>query len=76
MKWRNVIPIFSPYMLKYLLISIVIYSRYYEVMKSWKIDRIMEYTFPFDNRNVFMNGILHENATDTERIMGSKGWNK
>ena len=69
---------FSPliYMLKYLLISLVIYSWYYEVMKSRKIDRFMEYIFPVDNMNFFKNGILHENATDTERMMGNKGWNK
>ena len=60
-------------MLKYLLISIVIYSWYYEVMKSGKIDRFMEYIFPVDNRNFFKNAILHENATDTERMMRNKG---
>ena len=62
----NVNSIFSPYIYaKYMLISLVIYSWYYEVMKSRKINRFMEYIFPVDNMHFFKNGILHENATDT-----------
>ena len=60
-------PILS--ILKYLIVSIIIYPWYYVLMKSGKIDRIMGSIFTIDNS---LGNSQSSTLSKTESMMGSK----
>ena len=60
-------PILS--ILKYLIVSIIIYPWYYVLMKSGKIDRLKGSIFTLDNSQNLGNS---RSLSKTESMMGSK----
>ena len=66
-------PILS--ILKYLIVSIIIYPWYYVLMKSGKIDRIMGSIFTIDNslgNSQNLGNSQSSTLSKTEAMMGSK----